>query len=68
LREFVFAASNEIPEIPGVTEAYLGHIPVSQFLSIIRDDDGEIIQSIFYDDVRDCAATVLWGDRRPERQ
>jgi AIPR protein len=45
--------------VPGVTEAYLGHIPASQFLSVIRDDDGEIIPSIFYDNVRD------WQDYNP---
>jgi AIPR protein len=58
-REFLFSSRVEIPEMPGVTEAYLGHIPASQFLSIIRDDDGEIIPSIFYDNVRD------WQDYNP---
>ncbi len=52
-REFVFTSRVEIPEMPGVTEAYLGHIPAPQFLSIIQDDDGEIIPTIFYDNVRD---------------
>jgi AIPR protein len=52
-REFLFSSRVEIPEMPGVTEAYLGHIPASQFLSMIRDDDGEIIPTIFYDNVRD---------------
>jgi hypothetical protein len=58
-REFLFSSRVEIPEMPGFTEAYLGHIPASQVLSIIRDDDGEIIPSIFYDNVRD------WQDYNP---
>ena len=52
-REFLFAARTEIPEITGVREAYLGFIPASQFLSIITDENGEILNSIFYDNVRD---------------
>jgi hypothetical protein len=58
-REFLFSSRVEIPEMPGVAEAYLGHIPASQFLSIIRDEGGEIIPSIFYDNVRD------WQDYNP---
>jgi len=52
-REFQFQNRTDIPEIPGITEAYLGYVPVRQFLTIIQDDDGEILQSIFYDNVRD---------------
>lgn len=52
-REFIFSSRVEIPEMPGVTEAYLGHIPAPQFLSIIQDEDGEIVPTIFYDNVRD---------------
>lgn len=52
-REFTFAERTVIPEIPGVSEAYLGIIPAPIFLSIVCDEDGEIIKSIFYDNVRD---------------
>ena len=52
-REFLFENRTVIPEIHGVTEAYLGFVPASIFLSIIADDDGEIIKSLFYDNVRD---------------
>lgn len=52
-REFVFGNRVEIPEIQNVTEAYLGYVPISQFRSIITDDDGGIVRSIFYDNVRD---------------
>jgi AIPR protein len=52
-REFVFANRTVAPEIAGVTQAYLGFIPAKEFISIIRDEDGDIIHSIFYDNVRD---------------
>ena len=52
-REFQFPNRTDIPEIPGITEAYLGYISVPHFLQIIQDEEGEILQSIFYDNVRD---------------
>ena len=41
------------PKLKGVTQAYLGFISALDFISIIRDEDGDIIHSIFYDNVRD---------------
>ena len=41
-----------IPEVEGVKEAYLGFVAAPTFLKIIEDEDGEIIKSIFYDNVR----------------
>jgi hypothetical protein len=52
-REFAFPNRTVIPEVNGVSEAYLGYIPAPTFLSIITDEDGDIIKSIFYDNVRD---------------
>lgn len=52
-REFQFPNRTLAPEIAGVKEAYLGFLSADEFLSIIQDDDGEIIKSIFYDNVRD---------------
>jgi hypothetical protein len=52
-REFVFSDRTVIPEIPGVDEAYLGLLPATEFLSLIQDDTGTLIKSIFYDNVRD---------------
>jgi hypothetical protein len=48
-----------VPEIAGVTQAYIGLLPASQFISILRDEDGEITKSIFYDNVHD------WQDYNP---
>jgi hypothetical protein len=52
-REFTFSERTVIPEIPGVTEAYLGLIPASEFISILADENGDITKSLFYDNVRD---------------
>lgn len=52
-REFTFSNRTLLPEIAGVTEAYIGFIPFSEFLSLIRDDAGEVLGSIFYENVRD---------------
>lgn len=58
-REFIFADRTTVPDIEGVTQAYIGLLPQSQFISILKDDDGEITKSIFYDNVRD------WQDYNP---
>jgi hypothetical protein len=52
-REFTFADRTLIPEIPGVAEAYIGLLPATEFLELLRDENGDIIKSIFYDNVRD---------------
>jgi hypothetical protein len=52
-REFTFTNRTVVPEIAGVSEAYLGFIPAPTFLSLVTDEDGDIIKSIFYDNVRD---------------
>jgi len=52
-REFEFSQKTVIPEIDGVTEAYLGLLPAKQFLTLIQDADGELLKTIFYDNVRD---------------
>jgi len=52
--EFTFAKRIPAPDITDVTEAYFGYIPFSEFLTILRDDVGEI-RDIFYDNVRDWA-------------
>ena len=52
-REFLFPNRTPIPEVEGVKEAYLGFVAAPTFLKIIEDEDGEIIKSIFYDNVRD---------------
>jgi cold shock CspA family protein len=52
-KEVVFERHAILPKIDKVSEAYLGLLPLSEFLKLITDDDGEIQKSLFYDNVRD---------------
>lgn len=48
-----------LPTIKGIREAYLGYLPASGYLEMITDEDGNLIRSLFYDNVRD-----FQGDNR----
>ena len=52
-REFVFQNRTVVSAMSGVADAYLGLIPAAEALKILTDEDGEIVKSIFYDNVRD---------------
>jgi hypothetical protein len=52
-REFEFSQKTVVPEIEGVSEAYVGLLPAGEFLRLIQGDDEELLKSIFYDNVRD---------------
>ncbi len=52
-REFVFENRITIPDVPGVTQAYLGFLPVPELLKIVKDDNGEMIAGLFYSNPRD---------------
>lgn len=52
-REFTFQFRRDIPEIPGVKEAFVGFIPAKEFLRLVCSETGEMVRSIFYDNVRD---------------
>ncbi len=52
-REFIFETRVTIPEVPGVTEAYLGFLSVPELMKIITDDNGDMIGSLFYSNPRD---------------
>lgn len=52
--EFNFANKVTLPEIGGITESYLGVVPLSEFSKIVADEEtGAIRKQIFYDNVRD---------------
>jgi AIPR protein len=51
--EFNFPNRTSLPEIEGVTEAYLGILPAKEYLRLVVDDAGNIRKSLFYDNVRD---------------
>jgi len=52
-REITFDKHTILPKIDGVTESYLGVLSADDLVRIITDEDGEIIKTIFYDNVRD---------------
>lgn len=52
-RDFIFKERSVVPEMPGVSEAYIGLVPATTFLELIEDQNGDIIKSLFYDNVRD---------------
>lgn len=52
-KEIIFEKHTILPKIDKVTESYLGLLPASELIKIISDDDGDIIKTIFYDNVRD---------------
>jgi hypothetical protein len=52
-RDFEFSQKTVVPTINGVTEAYVGLLPASEFLRLVEDEEGEILRGIFYDNVRD---------------
>jgi AIPR protein len=52
-REFVFLNRVTIPEVPGVTQAYIGFLPVPELIKIITDDNGDMMGSLFYSNPRD---------------
>ncbi len=53
IRDFTFTQKTLLPDIEGVNEAYIGFLPLSEFLKIIQDDSGEILGSLFSENVRD---------------
>ncbi|MGK7663402.1 MULTISPECIES: AIPR family protein [unclassified Marinovum] len=42
-----------LPAIQGVEAAYLGILPASEFLKLLADDDGDMLRTVFVDNVRD---------------
>ncbi len=50
--EIAFAEKVTLPELEGVQQAYIGVLPLLEYLKLIHNDDEEIIHSLFYDNVR----------------
>ncbi|MCK4429202.1 MAG: AIPR family protein [Candidatus Aenigmarchaeota archaeon] len=51
-REIVFSNKTLLPEIKDVEQAYVGTIKYDDFIKLITDEEGKIMSSIFYDNVR----------------
>lgn len=51
-RDFTFENRTVIPDIADVEEAHLGYMSAEDLLKLLCDEDGAIIESLFYDNVR----------------
>lgn len=58
-RDFIFADKTVAPDMPGIEEAYIGLLPAPEFLKLLQDDEGNLIKTLFTDNVRD------WQDYNP---
>ncbi|MDH6354589.1 cold shock CspA family protein [Dysgonomonas sp. PH5-45] len=52
-KEIIFEKHTILPKMGNITESYLGILPAAELVKITSDDDGELIKTIFYDNVRD---------------
>ena len=52
-RQINFDRTVVLPGIDNVKAAYLGALPASEFIKLIIDEDGNIVKSVFIDNVRD---------------
>jgi AIPR protein len=48
-----FGQNLSLPEIPKVRESYIGLLPISEYLKMITDDDGNVRRRLFFDNIRD---------------
>ena len=52
-KTFTFSNRTVIPDIKGVSQAFLWFLPAREFIQLVQDDNGDIIRGMFYDNVRD---------------
>jgi hypothetical protein len=52
-KTIIFANKVTLPAMSGVREAYLGYLPVSTYIYLITDENGNIHRGLFYENVRD---------------
>ena len=52
-KEIRFERLVTLPQISDVKASYMGLLPASEYLKLITDDDGDILKSVFVDNVRD---------------
>lgn len=56
-KQIIFEKRASLPFIKGVREAYIGILPISEYLNLIVGSDGKIQKNLFYDNVRDFLGT-----------
>lgn len=52
-KEIQFDKHTAMPKILGVQEAYIGILPVTEYINLISSSDGKMQRNLFYDNVRD---------------
>ncbi len=52
-KEIDFSRRVALPQTPGIDEAYLGVVSAKTFISLLEGQSGNMLSSIFYDNVRD---------------
>jgi len=75
-REFTFQNRIALPDIESVSESHLGYLVAKDLLALLADDDGNLANSVFYENVRDYQggnnpvnaeiAATLSGSRRSQ--
>lgn len=53
VREVTFDKYTILPQIDNVQEAYIGILPSTEYLKLICDEEGNLLRTLFYDNVRD---------------
>ena len=53
IREVTFDKCTILPPIDSVQEAYIGILPSTEYLKLICDEEGNLLRTLFYDNVRD---------------
>ena len=52
-RDFLFPDRTILPDIANVQEAHIGVMAAKDFLKLITDEKGDVVKSLFYEQVRD---------------
>lgn len=52
-RSFIMEKKVTFPAIEGVTQAYIGFVRCKDFIKVLQDSDGNMLNNIFEDNVRD---------------
>lgn len=51
--EILFERHVVLPQMPGVTESYIGVVSAPEFLKLVTTEQGAIRKSVFYENIRD---------------
>lgn len=52
-KTFIFSNRVTLPQIDRIRESYLGYVPATEYIQLISDDNGNLIRTLFTENVRD---------------